>query len=58
MTAGLHDVQRTVVYLAVIGSMTFLANAGVVSGDAAIALLGGVAGYAAGRIANGGKAPA
>lgn len=58
MTHGLHDVQRTVVYLAAIGAVTFLANAGVVSGDAAIALLGAVAGYAAGRIANGGKAPA
>ncbi len=59
MASGtLSDLSRTLVYLAVLGAVTFLANVGVVSGDAAVGLLGGIAGYAAGRIANGGKAPA
>ena len=55
---SLHDLARTLVYLGVLGAATFLANAGVISGDAVVGLLGGIAGYAAGRVVNGGKAPA
>lgn len=47
------DGLRAVVYLAVVGAVTYLGAAHVLDGQAITTLLGGVAGYAAGRIANG-----
>lgn len=47
------DPIRAVVYLAIIGSVTYLGAHAVVSGDAIVGILGGVAGYTAGRVVNG-----
>lgn len=53
MHGAMRDVARGAIYLAVLGSATYLGSRGVISGDAVVGLLGAVAGYAAGRVVNG-----
>jgi hypothetical protein len=46
---------RSVVYLAIVGAVTYLGGSHILDGQAITALLGGIAGYAAGRVTNGVK---